>query len=132
MEWTPEDTEYLRDFRKHLDSDNIKLKQQIKQKLLSDKYLIHVLNNKELEESDAEPADYFDVNIREYYMLPETQTDVQNFVKELIDGLDAEEQEDVLNRLQEYGSVEEGYFEVDHEWSGNMSEYRVCIEEKQI
>ena len=80
MEWTPEDTEYLREFRKHLDSDNIKLKQQIKQKLLSDKYLIHVLNNKELEESDAEPADYFDVNIREYYMLPETQTDVQNFV----------------------------------------------------
>ena len=60
------------------------------------------------------------------------KTDVQNFVKELIDGLDAEEQEDVLNRLQEYGSVEEGYFEVDHEWSGNMSEYRVCIEEKQI
>ena len=51
MEWTPEDTEYLREFRKHLDSDNIKLKQQIKQKLLSDKYLIHVLNNKELEET---------------------------------------------------------------------------------
>lgn len=80
MEWTPEDTKYLRDIRNHLDSDNIKLKQQIKQKLLNDKYLIHVLNNKELEESDAEPSDYFDVNIREYYMLPETQTDVQNFV----------------------------------------------------
>lgn len=80
MEWTPEDTEDLRNLRNYLDSDNIKLKQQIKQKLLSDKFLIHVLNNKELEESDAEPSDYFGVNILSYYMIPETQTDVQNFI----------------------------------------------------
>lgn len=80
MEWTPDDTEDLRNLRNYLDSDNIKLKQQIKQKLLSDKFLIHVLNNKELEESDAEPSDYFGVNILSYYMIPETQTDVQNFI----------------------------------------------------
>lgn len=60
------------------------------------------------------------------------KTDVQNFVKELVDGLDAEDREDVLSHLQEYGSVKEEYFEVDYEWADNMSEYRVCIEEKQI
>lgn len=70
----------LRTFRDSLDNDNIKLKQQIKQRLLSDKYLIHVLNNKELEKADAEPSDYYGVNILPYYCLPEIQTDVENFV----------------------------------------------------
>jgi hypothetical protein len=60
------------------------------------------------------------------------KTDVQNFVKELVDGLDAEDREDVLSHLQEYGSVKEEYFEIDYEWADNMSEYRVCIEEKTI
>lgn len=72
--------EYLRTFRDILDDDNIKVKQQVKKRLLDDKYIIHVLNNKELEENDAEPADYFGVNILDYYLVPGTQTDVQNFV----------------------------------------------------
>ena len=71
---------YLRSFRNNLDNDNVKLKQQIKQKLLNDKYIIHVLNNKELEENDAEPDDYFGVNIRPAYIVPETQTDVMNYI----------------------------------------------------
>lgn len=70
----------LRAFRDSLDNDNIKLKQQIKKRLLSDKYLIHVLNNKELEKADAEPDDYFGVNILPFFILPETQTKVDNFV----------------------------------------------------
>ena len=37
MAWSEDDVKYLRSFRDNLDSDNIKLKQQIKQKLLSDK-----------------------------------------------------------------------------------------------
>ncbi len=70
----------LRAFRDSLDNDNIKLKQQIKKKLLSDKYIIHVLNNKELEKADAEPDDYFGVNILPFYILPDTQTKVDNFI----------------------------------------------------
>jgi len=70
----------LRAFRDSLDNDNIKLKQQIKKKLLSDKYIIHVLNNKELEKADAEPDDYFGVNILPFFILPDTQTKVDNFI----------------------------------------------------
>ena len=70
----------LRAFRDSLDNDNIKLKQQIKKKLLSDKYIIHVLNNKELEKTDAEPDDYFGVNILPFFILPDTQTKVDNFI----------------------------------------------------
>lgn len=80
MEWTQEDVNYIRSLRDNIDSDNIKLKQQIKEKLLEDKYIIHVLNNKELEEKDSEPSDYFGVNILPYYLIPETQTNVQNYI----------------------------------------------------
>lgn len=80
MEWTQADVEHLRSFRNNLDSDNIKLKQQIKNKLLSDKYLIHVLHNKELEENDAEPSDYYGVNVLPYYIFPQAQTTVMNYV----------------------------------------------------
>ena len=47
---------------------------------LSDKYIIHVLNNKELEKTDAEPDDYFGVNILPFFILPDTQTKVDNFI----------------------------------------------------
>lgn len=80
MALTKEELEYLRSFRNNLDNDNIKLKQQIKKRLLEDKYIIHVLNNKELEEAEAEPDDYFGVNIRPAYIIPETQTNVQNYI----------------------------------------------------
>lgn len=74
------DVQKLRSFRDSLDNDNIKLKQQIKKKLLNDRFIIHVLNNKELEEAEAEPSDYYGVNILPYYILPEVQTDVANYI----------------------------------------------------
>lgn len=80
MGLSKKEIENLRTFRSSLDNDNIKLKQQIKEKLLSDKYLIHVLHNKELEKEDAEPSDYFGVNIRPWYVFPETQHEAMNFV----------------------------------------------------
>ena len=80
MGLSKDDIQRLRMFRDSLDNDNVKLKQQIKKKLLDDRFLIHVLNNKELEEADAEPDDYYGVNIFPYYLLPETQTDVENYV----------------------------------------------------
>lgn len=80
MGMNKKDLEYLRSFRDSIENDNIKLKQQVKQRLLCDKYIIHALNNTELEKSDAEPDDYFGVNILPFYYVPGTQTDVQNFL----------------------------------------------------
>ena len=80
MEWTKEDSERLKRFRTVIDNDNTRNKEVIKEKLLQNRELIHVLNNKELEEAESEPDDYFGVNILPYYMVHPTQTNVQNFV----------------------------------------------------
>jgi len=80
MIYTDEDKAYLRAFRNNVDYDGIKAKQQIKKALLSNKHIIHVLNNNELEEADAEPDDYFGINIIPYYMISPTQSKVQNFL----------------------------------------------------
>ena len=79
MKWTKDDRDYLLQFRKVLDDDNTKLKEEIKS-LLANKYICHVLNNKKLEKADAEPDEYYDVNIKPMYIIPETQTDVQNYI----------------------------------------------------
>jgi len=80
MKYTKEDIAYLQSFRNRIDYDGIKIKQQIKQALLNNKHIIHVLNNKELEDADAEPDDYFNVNIIPTYMIAPTQHSVQNFI----------------------------------------------------
>lgn len=80
MEWTEDDRKALLTFRDIIDSDNIKLKRDIKKKLLNNKFIIHVLNNKELELSDAEPEDYFGINIKDYYILPDTNVDNQHYI----------------------------------------------------
>ncbi len=80
MTYTEEDKNYLRSFRNTLDYDGIKVKQQIKQALLENKHIIHVLNNKKLEEEEAEPDDYFGDNILPYYLIHPTQTSVKNFL----------------------------------------------------
>lgn len=80
MKWTKQDKQYLLDLRQDRDVDDLKLKEQVKRLLLDNKYIIHVLNNKELEKSDAEPDDYYGVNILPYYIIQPTQTNVQNFI----------------------------------------------------
>lgn len=80
MEWTEEDRIGLQNFKKNIDYDGIKIKEQIKKTLLNNRYIIHVLNNKELEDADAEPDDYFWVNILPNYQITPTQTNVQNFI----------------------------------------------------
>lgn len=80
MEFTNEDVQKLRSFKSIVDNDNVRIKEVIKKELLKNKYLIHVLNNKELEEVDANPEDYFGVNIHPFFMLPDIQHSVQNFV----------------------------------------------------
>ena len=80
MEWTSADKDYLLNLRNVIDDDNLKIKEQVKKKLVNNKYIIHLLNNKELEESEAEPEDYFGCNILPYYLIAPTQTHVDNFI----------------------------------------------------
>lgn len=80
MEWTKDDMQHLLEFRKRIDDDNIRCKEIIKKKLINNPYIIHVLNNKDLEESDAEPDDYYGKNILPAYIIPETQSSSLNFI----------------------------------------------------
>lgn len=80
MEWTEQDEQNLRAWRDNIDNEDIRIKEKIKELLLENKTLIHVLNNKELEEANAEPDEYYYVNILPYYIIYPTQTNVQNYV----------------------------------------------------
>lgn len=80
MEWTKEDKKRLLEFRKNLDSDDIRLKQEIKDRLLANRNILHVLNNDNLSTVDATPNDYYGVNILPYFIIPDTQTEIQNFI----------------------------------------------------
>lgn len=80
MEWTEQNKQRLLEFKNQIDCDDVKIKEIIKKVLLNNKYIIHVLNNKELEEADAEPDDYYGVNILPYYMVNPTQHNVKNYL----------------------------------------------------
>ena len=80
MEWTQGDLQKLRAWRNLIDSDNIKIKEKIKVELLNNKNIIRVIANKELEAIDAEPEDYYGVNIFPYYNIYATQDSTQSFV----------------------------------------------------
>jgi len=80
LKWTDDDKAKLLEFKELIDFDNIKVKEQIKCILLQNKYIIHVLHNKELEEADAEPDDYFGECILPYYMINPSQSSVKNFL----------------------------------------------------
>ena len=74
------DVDYLRLLKRVSDSDDIRIKEIIKKRLLKNEDIIHILNNKSLEESEAEPSDYFNVNIFPYYIIDDTQTNVENYI----------------------------------------------------
>lgn len=80
MEWTKQDRERLLSFKSTVDSDDIKVKEQIKKVLLTNKYIAHILDNKELEEKDSEIDEYFGISILPYYMIPTVQSSVKNFI----------------------------------------------------
>lgn len=79
-QWTKEDSKRLASLKYVTDNDNIRIKEIIKQKLLANDDIIHVLNNKKLQEEEAENDEYFGVNILPYYIISPTQADSQNFI----------------------------------------------------
>lgn len=80
MELTIDEIKELRALKENLDNDDIRNKEIIKKKLLDNRKIIYLLNNKELQEADAEADEYYNVNILPYYMIPPTQTNVANFI----------------------------------------------------
>jgi len=66
------------DYKKHYENDNIFYKEIIKNKLINNSNIIHVLNNKDLDEEC--PADYVGENILPFYLITETQSKAKNFI----------------------------------------------------
>ena len=80
MELTQEQLETLLQYKKVTDDDNIRLKEVIKKNLIDDPLIIYLLNNKELQDIDADPSDYLGVNILPYYLIHPTQYKSDNFI----------------------------------------------------
>lgn len=84
MNWSEEDTKQLLSLKNQMDSDNIRVKEKIKDVLLNNKYILHVIDNKDLEplvEEDGTGADeYFGINILPYYIINPTQHDASTFI----------------------------------------------------
>lgn len=76
MEITNEQIQYLRDLKTYIDSDDIRYKEIIKKTLIENELILYLLNNKELEEADADPSDYLGINILPMYIIHPTQHNV--------------------------------------------------------
>lgn len=80
MGLSKQELDELRELRLAPDDNNIRYKDIIKHKLLDNNKIIYLINNKELIENDAEPDEYYNVNILPFYLIAPTQSNVQNFI----------------------------------------------------
>lgn len=80
MELTQQQLSTLLNLKSAPDSDDIRYKELIKKSLIDNELIIYLLNNKELEDSEADPSDYLGVNILPYYIIHPTQHNVQNYI----------------------------------------------------
>ena len=80
MELSQEQLRILRGYKTQSDDDNIRIKQVCKETLISDPLILYLLNNKELEENNADPTDYIGKNILNNFLIHPTQHNVQNFI----------------------------------------------------
>ena len=80
MELNENQLQLLLGLKKQVDSDDIRYKEIIKKSLIDNDLIIYLLNNKELEDSEADPSDYLGVNILPYFLIHPTQHNVQNFI----------------------------------------------------
>ena len=80
MELTKKNVKELLSLKNLPDSDDIRYKEIIKEKLLENEKLILLLNNKELIESGAEPDEYYMTNIFPYYIIHDSQHQVSNYI----------------------------------------------------
>ena len=101
MSWTEEDKAYLNSFKRTPDNDDVRFKQKIKEKLLGNRYIIHVLNNKQLDED--EPDSYFNTAILPYFVLEDTIVDVKNLIcyeVSFVNPINAYDKPDIMKKCQ--------------------------------
>ena len=77
---TKEELRQLRDYCNRPDEDDVRYKQIIKQKLIEDNKIIYLLDDKELEEAEAEAEEYLGISILPMFIIPGTQTSVRNYL----------------------------------------------------
>ena len=80
MDITPEQIQELRNLKNLVDSDDIRFKEIIKKTLIENELIIYLLNNKDLEDAEADPSDYLGINILPFYQIHPTQHNVQNYI----------------------------------------------------
>ncbi len=84
MNWTEQDTKELLTLKDTVESDDIRVKERIKEVLLNNRFIIHVLDNKELEELVDEDGtgtdEYFNTCIFPHYIINPTQHSANTFI----------------------------------------------------
>ena len=84
MKWTEADTKLLLDMKTRMDSDNIRIKEKIKEVLLNNKFLLYVIENNELwenvEEDGTGADEYFGKNILPYFLINPVQHAAETYV----------------------------------------------------
>ena len=70
----------LLSFKETVDSDDIKVKEKIKEMLIDNELIVFALNNKDLMSKKAEPDDYLGVNILPYFLIDSVEHSVDNYI----------------------------------------------------
>lgn len=78
MGLTEKDLDYIRSFKESTDDENVRFKNVITKALLENKYIIHALDNRKLDEDD--PDSYYLENIFPTFVLPNTIVDAENYI----------------------------------------------------
>ena len=73
-----ENTKKILDYKNNYGNDNIYHKEIVKKKLIANEQILKAINNSDLDIES--PDDYLGVNIYPYYLLPQTQTNAQNYI----------------------------------------------------
>ena len=75
-----EDVDILYHYIEKPDEDNVRYKEIIKKKLLNNNRIIYLLNDKELQESEAENDEYFNICILPYFLIAPVQHLDRHFI----------------------------------------------------
>ena len=75
-----EDVDVLYHYMEEPDEDNVRYKEIIKKKLLENNRIIYLLNDEELQKSEAENDEYFGICILPYFLIAPVQHDVRHFI----------------------------------------------------
>lgn len=123
MNWSQKDTEELLALKNNMDSDNIRIKEKIKEVLLNNRFIIHCLNNKELEanvEEDGTGTDeYFGKCIIPHYIINPTQYSAETFICYEVG----------YSNLERYSRVSAAYRDLSINFQ-ILSNYKVLIDQQ--